>query len=121
MDDWARGKYKDRVNFVCVSCDGPDLAKAMGERMGLSNCVNTVTASRRDGPYWGQLGCSGFIILSSDTQDVIAGKTKAYLDVRETAFRHVESILDDAIEGEAVKSRDHDGNPNATSMSDEGS
>jgi len=117
MDEWSRGKYKDHVNFVCVSCDGPDLAKAMGERMRLKDCVNTVTASRRDGPYWGQLGCSGFIILSPDKQEVIAGKTKAYLDVGESAFKHVESILDSAIAGQALKV----GNPNAAGMSDEGS
>lgn len=117
MDAWARGKYKDSVNFVCVSCEGADLAKAMGERMKLSNCVNTVVASRKDGPYWGQLGCSGFIILSPDSQEVIAGKTQAFLDVRERAFTHVEKILDSAIQGQAVKV----GNPNAAGMSDEGS
>lgn len=117
MDDWALNKYKGRVNFVCVGCDGPELSKAMGERMRLKNCVNTVTASRRDGPYWGQLGCSGFIILSPDSQEIIAGKTKAFLDVGEQAFTHVESILDKALKGQAVKV----GNPNATSMSDEGS
>merc|ERR1711998_727848 len=78
MNEWARGKYKGRANFVCVSCDGPELAQAMGERMKLKDCVNSVTASSRDGPYWGQLGCSGFIILSPGSQQVIAGKTMAF-------------------------------------------
>lgn len=101
MNEWARGKYKGRANFVCVSCDGPELAQAMGERMKLKDCVNSVTASSRDGPYWGQLGCSGFIILSPGSQQVIAGKTMAFLDVRERAFRHVEAILDGAIQEQA--------------------
>jgi len=106
MNEWARGKYKGRVNFICVCCADPDLATAMGERMGLKDCVNTVVASRRDGPYWGQLGCSGFIILSPGSQQVIAGKTSAYLEVEQRAFRHVESILDNAIK-EPAKARIH--------------
>ena len=118
MNAWASSaRYRDRVHFICVSCDGPDLAKAMGERMKLKDCVNTVTASRRDGPFWGQLGCSGFIILEQNSQRVIAGKTKAFLDVGEQAFRHVESILDATIEGQNVKV----GNPNGNRVSSEGS
>lgn len=101
MNEWARNKYKGRVNFVCVCCDGPDLAQAMGERMKLSDCVNTMTASSRDGPYWGQLGCSGFIILSPGSQHVIAGKTSAYLEIQDRAFWHVESILDKALQGQS--------------------
>lgn len=46
MNAWAAGsKYKDSVNFVCVSCDGPDLARAMGERMQLKDCVNVSNSS----------------------------------------------------------------------------
>jgi len=101
MNDWARGKYKGRANFVCVSCDGPELAQSMGERMKLTHCINTVTASSGDGPYWGQLGCSGFIILSPGSQQVITGKTMAYLDVKDRAFRHVESVLEAAIQKQA--------------------
>jgi len=118
MNTWASGeKYRDFVNFICVSCDGPDLAKAMGERMKLKDCINAVTASRKDGPFWGQLGCSGFIILSPDSQKVIAGKTKAFLQVGEVAFKHVESILDATIKGQVVKVA----NPNSDRVSKEGS
>lgn len=81
--------------------------------------MQTVVASRRDGPYWGQLGCSGFIILSRDSQQIIAGKTKAFLNVGPQAFAHVESILDSAIVGQMPNPKLP--NPNAQTMSDEGS
>lgn len=99
MDAWAL-KYQGRVNFVCVGCDGPDLSTAMGTRMRLKNCVNGYIANRQDMPRWGQLGCSGFIILGSGEQRIITPKTSAYLEVEARAFRQVESILDAELSGE---------------------
>lgn len=98
MDAWAL-KYKGRANFVCVGCDGPDLSSAMGSRMRLKNCVNGVITSRAEMPRWGQLGCSGFIILGSGDQRIITPKTSAFLEVEEQAFRQVESILDAELSG----------------------
>lgn len=98
MDAWAV-KYKGRANFVCVGCDGPDLSYAMGSRMRLNNCVNGVIMARKDMPKWGQLGCSGFIILGSGDQRIITPKTSAYLEVEDRAFRQVESILDSELSG----------------------
>lgn len=98
MDEWSL-KYKGRANFLCVGCDGPDLSSAMGSRMRLNNCVNGYIASRRDMPRWGQLGCSGFIILGGGDQRIITPKTSAFLEVEEQAFRQVESILDAELSG----------------------
>lgn len=98
MDAWAV-RYKGRANFVCVGCDGPDLSSAMGSRMRLKNCVNAYIPSRKDMPRWGQLGCSGFIILGSGDQRIITPKTSAYLEVEDQAFRQVESILDAELSG----------------------
>jgi len=98
MDAWSL-KYKDRANFICVGCDGPDLSSAMGSRMRLKNCVNAYIASQRDMPRWGQLGCSGVIILGSGDQRVITPKTSAFLEVEDRAFRQVESILDSELSG----------------------
>lgn len=100
MDAWARGKYKGKANFLCVGCDGADLSVAMGTRMRLTNCVNGYIASKKDMPRWGQLGCSGFIILGSGDQRIITPKTSAFLEVEDQAFRQVESILDSELSGQ---------------------
>ena len=97
MNIWAGGKYKNIVNFVCVCCDGVELATAMGEKMKLNKCVNTLLVSHKNGPYWGQLGCSGFIILGQNLQNIITKKTKAFLDIGDKAFLHVETILDNKL------------------------
>lgn len=93
MDAWA-GTYGDRAAFVCVSCAGPQLAERFGKELELSRCTLTFTESN---PSWGQLGCSGFIILDASLQ-VVCPKSLAYLEVRESAFRQVEAILDTLLE-----------------------
>jgi len=93
MNTWAKSKYNDLANFICICCEGPQLARTMGDRMELDKCFNTVISSKSEGPYWGQLGCSGFIILGKNLNKIISKKTMGYLDVGEKAFRHVESLL----------------------------
>ena len=44
---------------------GPALATTFGNELQLANCVNTYVP-RGAGPFWGQLGCSGFIILDGE-------------------------------------------------------
>jgi len=67
--------------------------------MRLNNCVNGYIAARKDMPRWGQLGCSGFIILGAGDQRIINPKTSAYLEVEDRAFRQVESILEAELAG----------------------
>jgi len=43
-------------------------------------------------PTWGQLGCNGFIVLDG-RHDVVSPCTKAFMQVRNVAFRDVESKL----------------------------
>lgn len=43
-------------------------------------------------PKWGQLGCNGFIILDG-SHSVVCSATRAFLKVKEAAFRHTETIL----------------------------
>jgi len=95
MDKWAGGKYSGRVAFVCVSCAGPELASAFVKELKLSKCTVTYT---EDTPTWGQLGCSGFIVLDGDGR-VASRATAAYLELRERAFDHVESLLDSLLHG----------------------
>lgn len=92
MDEWAR-LYDGRANFICVSCAGQELSVAFSKRMRLKDCVNSYIESERDMPQWGQLGCSGFIIMDEHMK-VVNKCTSAYLEVKDAAFRHVESILD---------------------------
>jgi len=94
MDIWAR-VYAGQVRFVCVGCAGGDLAVRFGEELQLRDCV--ISAATRS-PSWGQLGCSGFIVLDSDLR-VLSRKTSAYLEVREQAFRDLEAVLAEFISG----------------------
>ena len=78
------------ARFICIGCAGPQLAKKFGDELRLRNCINTV-AERS--PTWGQLGCSGFIVLDG-LGNVVCPATSAFLKVRESAFEHVELLLD---------------------------
>lgn len=90
MDAWAK-RYGDSAAFVCVSCAGPQLATQFGNQQRLQHCHNT-WVDHDDMPTWGQLGCNGFIILDS-SHSVVCKASRAYLEVREQAFRHVETLL----------------------------
>ncbi len=94
MDEWQR-RYQGRCSFVCICCDGPDLAEAFAKRLRLTSCYNTVAA---ENPAWGQLGCSGFIVLDA-AGNVTCKSTSAFLDVREQAFEHVETLVDAMLGG----------------------
>ena len=89
MDAWAGGdKYTGRVSFVCVSTDGPTLASRFARELKLSSCTLTYT---EDEPAWGQLGCSGFILLDGDGR-VTCRASKAYLEVKTSLLlSHVKS------------------------------
>ena len=91
MDVWAE-KYFGRATFICISCEGPQLATAFGKRLQLSKCLLTYLDDA-NGPSWGQLGCEGFIVLNGQGE-VASRATPAYLQVKERAFTHVEALLD---------------------------
>mmetsp|Transcript_7020 Transcript_7020/g.25881 ORF Transcript_7020/g.25881 Transcript_7020/m.25881 type:complete len:125 (-) Transcript_7020:863-1237(-) len=91
MDRWAL-RYGQQVAFVCVSCAGKDLAETFGKRLRLRHCHNTYVDDDH-GPTWGQLGCSGFIVLDQ-RHSVVCKATSAFLDVRERAFQHVEVLVE---------------------------
>lgn len=97
MDVWA-GRYGSRAAFICVSCAGSGLAEQFGNELRLSKCTLTYA---EQGPRWGQLGCSGFIVLDG-TQRVVCAASSAYLEVRDLAFKHVEALLDALLEPDAA-------------------
>ena len=59
--------------------------------------------SPSDMPRWGQLGCSGFIIVDAQKR-IVTKATAAYLQVKELAFGHVEVLLDALLAGAAAPS-----------------
>mmetsp|Transcript_12539 Transcript_12539/g.21028 ORF Transcript_12539/g.21028 Transcript_12539/m.21028 type:complete len:396 (+) Transcript_12539:185-1372(+) len=91
MDRWA-GQYSQHVAFVCVSCAGPQLASQFVSELRLSHCTVAYIAKQSQMPRWGQLGCNGFIVLDNQLRTVCE-QTSAFLEVRERAFRDLESKI----------------------------
>ena len=90
MDAWA-ASYGSAVAFICVCCAGPQLATTFGNELKLKNCHNT-WVDEDDMPSWGQLGGNGFIVI--DGEDAVVCKASpAYLEVKQAAFRHVETLI----------------------------
>jgi hypothetical protein len=83
-------EYGPHFNFILICCDGPDLAKAFANRLKLTHVTNTVSL---DQPKFGQLGCSGFIVLDQFGR-VKCEKTMAFLQHREAAFEQMTALMD---------------------------
>ena len=90
MDRWA--SQMPSVAFICICCAEPALAFAFRDRLRLQSCHNCFLGSDDSLPTWGQLGCSGFVILDSELR-VSCPATAAFLDVQGAAFRDVEAKL----------------------------
>jgi hemerythrin len=90
MDAWA-ASFGAAAAFVCVSCGGPQLASQFGTQLKLKHCHNT-WVDEDDMPAWGQLGCNGFIVIDG-SHSVVCKASRAYLEVKTAAFRHVETLL----------------------------
>ena len=90
MDAWA-STYAGAASFVIVSCAGPQLAAEFGKQLRLKTCINT-WVDEEDMPSWGQLGCNGFIVLDG-ARSVVCRQSPAYLEVREQAFKYVDTLL----------------------------
>lgn len=99
MDKWAVA-YSNRANFLCVGCMGQQLSERMGQDMKLASCVNAV-CDEADMPSWGQLGCNGFIVLDAEHK-VVTAATSPFMQVRDLAFKHVESLVDALVVGKPV-------------------
>lgn len=96
MDAWAV-RYAGRATFVCVGCAGESLAAEFISSLKLRH-THVTYVERQHMPRWGQLGCSGFIVLDGSGR-VACPSTSAYLEVRQRAFRDVEKRLDALLPG----------------------
>lgn len=96
MDKWAESDKYD-CHFICICVVGNrgavNLAKEMGTENKMSHCVNGFIDNQESMPEYGQLGCQGFIILDAQHK-VVSRATSAFMEVRDLAFAHVESLLD---------------------------
>jgi len=69
----------------------------------LTHCVNGVVERNEEMPSYGQLGCSGFIVVDAGFK-VQAPCTSSFMQVRELAFKHVETVVHAVLNNEAVPS-----------------
>lgn len=91
MEYW--GKAIPQAQFLCVCVESKTVAIMFQNIFRFEHAVNCYIPSRKYMPRgYGQLGCSGFIISDKDGC-FVSRKTKAYLDVDQLAFQHVEAIL----------------------------
>jgi hemerythrin len=95
MNVWAASPTFD-CNFLCICVLGDrsavGLAREMGKEGKLSHCVNGFIDNHAGMPGYGQLGCKGFIVLDKNHK-VVSRSTSAFMEVRDVAFKHVESLL----------------------------
>lgn len=96
MDRWAREeKYDCNFLCVCVTADrgASRLAADFASQLKLQHCVNAFIDNQADMPDYGQLGCSGFIVMDAG-HTVVSTCTSPFLQVRSLAFAHVEALLE---------------------------
>jgi len=96
MNRWAQeGKYDCNFLCVCILADrsASNLSVEYANQLKLQHCVNAFIDNQVDMPEYGQLGCSGFIVMDA-AHNVVSTCTSAFLQIRSLAFAHVETLLD---------------------------
>lgn len=102
MELWARS-FPD-VQFLCVCVDHQGVAIQFAEMFQFKEVVNCYIPSRQYLPVgYGQLGCSGFVVINKEGTCFLSRKTRAYLQYGEDAFPHVEEILSKELEWDKKK------------------
>lgn len=107
MKKWSLDRrFRGSVRFLCVCVESAQVAMMFHQMFDFGKVdINDDSLSLVNGyipsrPYmpvgYGQLGCSGFVISDADG-NFVSRKTAAYLQYGESAFRHVESLLQDLI------------------------
>lgn len=96
MDSWTASKKYD-CHFICACVLGDpsaaSLSREFSQELKLQHCVNGFIDNQDDLPTYGQLGCNGFFILD-ESHRVVSSATSSFMQVRDLAFKHVETILD---------------------------
>jgi hypothetical protein len=88
------------VQFLCVCVDSTNaqrVAILFHNLLDVRQVVNAYIPSSFYMPRgFGQLGCSGFVVVDT-AGNFVSRKTTAYLDYGEGAFRHLEQVLQDLV------------------------
>mmetsp|Transcript_37225 Transcript_37225/g.89505 ORF Transcript_37225/g.89505 Transcript_37225/m.89505 type:complete len:323 (-) Transcript_37225:260-1228(-) len=103
MNAWAQQFPDVQFLCVCVVAGNMALAREMGAMSKLTHCVNGVVERNEEMPSYGQLGCSGFMVVDSGFK-VQAPCTSSFMQVRELAFKHVETVVDAVLKKQAIPS-----------------
>lgn len=101
MEQWAAGPYGQTygVVFHCVCVDNNrSVSTHFGDMFRFTHVRNAWIPRRDMMPTYGQLGCSGFIIIGSDGM-ALTRATKSYNRMGpDAAFGHAEHYIDLAIQ-----------------------
>lgn len=95
MEKWASGELgrQYKVQFICICVDSKDVAIEFANMFRFTYAKNAWISRRDLMPSYGQLGCSGFIVVGTDGK-AISQKTKSFLDYGpEEAFMDVENMI----------------------------
>ena len=95
METWAStSAYATAVQFLCVCVESAQVAQAFAHWFEFQGVVNGYIPSRSYMPVgYGQLGCSGFIVVNAKGH-FVSRKTLSFLDYGpERAFADVERLL----------------------------
>lgn len=98
MERWAQGPLGDTgVDFYCVCVDDIEVATSFSRMFKFMKVVNCWIPSQDAMPSYGQLGCSGFIIIGTKGE-CVSRATEAMLRVGpERAFRSAELLMRKAL------------------------
>jgi len=94
MELWASGALgRQKVQFNCVCLDSRDVSIMFGRMFRFTHAKNHWISRRDQMPSYGQLGCSGFIVIDANGR-CISRKTKAFLRAGpDAAFADVERLV----------------------------
>lgn len=87
---WARGRLGAKVDFLCVSVAGRQVASQFLHQINIQTAL--LGYCDNEMPRFGQLGCGGFVVLDGEGK-VANPKTPAFLQVGEQSFSFVETLL----------------------------
>lgn len=94
MEQWAANSlFAAGADFYCVCVDSLDVALNFHKLFRFTKAVNVWIPSRAEMPDYGQLGCSGFIVVGADGK-CVSRATAAMLRVGpDAAFADAEQVI----------------------------
>ena len=93
MEHWARGPLGRRADFLCICVDTLQTAQTFHRLFQFRGCVNGWVPSPPSMPSFGQLGCSGFVVLDGKG-GCASRKTLPFLQHGEAALAALEALLE---------------------------